>query len=122
MDNAIATCRGRPRCALAAALAVALVACGPSYKRRVVESGSKVEIMEAGRHDRVLAITSHLPHLIAFALMNAIHEQKQGQEFLSLAGPGFRDFTRYRPHFSPDQQLPDQVDGEHDQQHQHNPN
>ena len=36
------------RCALAAALAVALVACGPSYKRRVVESGSKVEVILRG--------------------------------------------------------------------------
>ena len=45
-------------------------------------------------HDAAYAAVSHLPHLIAFALMNAIHEQKQGQEFLSLAGPGFRDFTR----------------------------
>ena len=37
---------------------------------------------------------SHLPHLIAFALMNAISAQTNGKEFLSLAGPGFRDFTR----------------------------
>jgi prephenate dehydrogenase len=37
---------------------------------------------------------SHLPHLIAFALINGIAGQDHGQEFLSLAGPGFRDFTR----------------------------
>ncbi|MDO9202149.1 MAG: prephenate dehydrogenase/arogenate dehydrogenase family protein, partial [Hydrogenophaga sp.] len=37
---------------------------------------------------------SHLPHLIAFALMNAVKGQAQADEFLSLAGPGFRDFTR----------------------------
>lgn len=37
---------------------------------------------------------SHLPHLIAFALMNSITGQNKGRDFLSLAGPGFRDFTR----------------------------
>ncbi len=37
---------------------------------------------------------SHLPHMIAFALMNAIQAQAQAEDFLSLAGPGFRDFTR----------------------------
>ena len=41
-----------------------------------------------------LAVTSHLPHLIAFAMMNAISGQPMGRDFLSLAGPGFRDFTR----------------------------
>jgi prephenate dehydrogenase len=37
---------------------------------------------------------SHLPHLLAFAYMNAMAEQPAGQEYLSLAGPGFRDFSR----------------------------
>jgi len=45
-------------------------------------------------HDAAFAAVSHLPHLIAFALVNGIAAQKQGAEFLSLAGPGFRDFTR----------------------------
>lgn len=45
-------------------------------------------------HDAAFAAVSHLPHMIAFALMNAITAQKQGPDFLSLAGPGFRDFTR----------------------------
>lgn len=45
-------------------------------------------------HDAAYAVVSHLPHMIAFALMNAITAQKQGPDFLSLAGPGFRDFTR----------------------------
>jgi prephenate dehydrogenase len=40
------------------------------------------------------AAVSHLPHLIAFALMNAITDQPNGKDYLSLAGPGFRDFTR----------------------------
>ena len=56
--------------------------------------GCHVKQMSPEAHAAAYAAVSHLPHLIAFALMNAIHEQKQGQEFLSLAGPGFRDFTR----------------------------
>jgi prephenate dehydrogenase len=56
--------------------------------------GCHVKLMSPEAHDAAYAAVSHLPHLIAFALMNAIHEQKQGAEFLSLAGPGFRDFTR----------------------------
>jgi prephenate dehydrogenase len=45
-------------------------------------------------HDSAFAAVSHLPHMIAFALMNGIAAQKQGEDFLALAGPGFRDFTR----------------------------
>jgi prephenate dehydrogenase len=37
---------------------------------------------------------SHLPHLLAFALMHAIVNQPQGKDILALAGPGFRDFSR----------------------------
>ncbi|RYY84427.1 MAG: prephenate dehydrogenase/arogenate dehydrogenase family protein, partial [Comamonadaceae bacterium] len=45
-------------------------------------------------HDAAFAAVSHLPHLIAFALVNGIASQPNGQDFLQLAGPGFRDFTR----------------------------
>ena len=45
-------------------------------------------------HDAAFAAVSHLPHLIAFALVNGIATQPNGNEFLTLAGPGFRDFTR----------------------------
>ncbi len=45
-------------------------------------------------HDAAFAAVSHLPHLIAFALVNAIASQPEGKNFLQLAGPGFRDFTR----------------------------
>ncbi|HZY20474.1 MAG TPA: prephenate dehydrogenase/arogenate dehydrogenase family protein [Ramlibacter sp.] len=45
-------------------------------------------------HDAAFAAVSHLPHLIAFALVNGIASQEQREAFLSLAGPGFRDFTR----------------------------
>ncbi|MEO7392480.1 MAG: prephenate dehydrogenase/arogenate dehydrogenase family protein [Ramlibacter sp.] len=45
-------------------------------------------------HDAAFAAVSHLPHLIAFALINGITGQVHGKDYLSLAGPGFRDFTR----------------------------
>ncbi len=56
--------------------------------------GCRVLQMSPEAHDAAFAAVSHLPHLIAFALMNAIGGQANGKEFLSLAGPGFRDFTR----------------------------
>ncbi|MCF8159727.1 MAG: prephenate dehydrogenase/arogenate dehydrogenase family protein [Polaromonas sp.] len=56
--------------------------------------GCKVVQMSPEAHDAAFAAVSHFPHLLAFALMNAVTGQPQGQEFLSLAGPGFRDFTR----------------------------
>lgn len=56
--------------------------------------GCSVLKMTAESHDAAFAAVSHLPHLIAFALMNSIAGQGQGKDFLALAGPGFRDFTR----------------------------
>jgi prephenate dehydrogenase len=56
--------------------------------------GCKVQQMSPEQHDATFAAVSHLPHLIAFAIMNSIVGQPQGEGFLSLAGPGFRDFTR----------------------------
>jgi len=56
--------------------------------------GSQVQRMTPEAHDAAFAAVSHLPHLIAFTLMQAIVSQPQGKEFLELAGPGFRDFTR----------------------------
>jgi prephenate dehydrogenase len=56
--------------------------------------GCRVLQMSPEQHDAAFAAVSHLPHLIAFALMNAIAGQPQGKDYLSLAGPGFRDFTR----------------------------
>ncbi|MCY7371513.1 MAG: prephenate dehydrogenase [Polaromonas sp.] len=56
--------------------------------------GSKVLKMSPQAHDAAFAAVSHLPHLMAFALINAITGQQQGAEFLELAGPGFRDFSR----------------------------
>jgi prephenate dehydrogenase len=56
--------------------------------------GCQVQQMSPEAHDSAFAAVSHLPHLIAFALVNGIAAQPNGQDFLSLAGPGFRDFTR----------------------------
>jgi prephenate dehydrogenase len=56
--------------------------------------GCKVLKMLPEEHDAAFAAVSHLPHLIAFALMNGISSQTQGKDYLSLAGPGFRDFSR----------------------------
>jgi prephenate dehydrogenase len=56
--------------------------------------GAHVQQMSPEAHDAAYAAVSHLPHLIAFALMSAISSQSHGKDYLSLAGPGFRDFTR----------------------------
>ncbi|MCZ4296633.1 prephenate/arogenate dehydrogenase family protein [Henriciella marina] len=58
--------------------------------------GSKVEIMEAGRHDRVLAITSHLPHLIAYNIVSTAYDMESVGEgdVVKYSAGGFRDFTR----------------------------
>ena len=56
--------------------------------------GCKVTQMSPESHDATFAAVSHLPHVLAFALMNSMVTQPHGKEFLALAGPGFRDFTR----------------------------
>lgn len=58
--------------------------------------GSRVEIMDAEHHDLVLAITSHLPHLIAYNIVNtAGHlERVTDREVIKFSAGGFRDFTR----------------------------
>jgi cyclohexadieny/prephenate dehydrogenase len=58
--------------------------------------GSLIEIMEASHHDKVLAITSHLPHLIAYTIVGtAAHlEQDAQSEVIKFSASGFRDFTR----------------------------
>jgi len=56
--------------------------------------GSQVLKMSPENHDAAFAAVSHLPHLLAFAYFSSIAKQPAGREFLSLAGPGFRDFTR----------------------------
>ena len=56
--------------------------------------GSRVLELTPQAHDASFAAVSHLPHLTAFALVNAVARQPQGAEHLALAGPGFRDFSR----------------------------
>lgn len=56
--------------------------------------GCRVVKMSPESHDAAFAAVSHLPHLLSFALMNAVSGQPHGHEYLSLAGPGFRDFSR----------------------------
>jgi prephenate dehydrogenase len=56
--------------------------------------GAQVLRMTPENHDAAFAAVSHLPHLLAFAYFSAVAGQPAGRDFLSLAGPGFRDFTR----------------------------
>ena len=56
--------------------------------------GCQVKLMSPQDHDAAFAAVSHLPHLLAFAFMNSLSAQVKGPDFLALAGPGFRDFTR----------------------------
>jgi len=74
----------------------------PLTSRRAVERvsalwrgvGSTIVTMEAGWHDEVFAAVSHLPHLAAYALMDAVLGMPQGDERLKFAAGGLRDFTR----------------------------
>ena len=54
----------------------------------------EVRVMAPETHDAAFAAVSHLPHMLAFAMMQSVMHQEQADAFLSLAGPGFRDFTR----------------------------
>lgn len=56
--------------------------------------GANVAQMTPQSHDAAFAAVSHLPHLIAFAYINALAAQPEGAMFMQLAGPGFRDFSR----------------------------
>jgi len=56
--------------------------------------GAKVSRMNAEEHDAVLAAVSHLPHLLAFALVHEVAQRKNSEQLFSFAAGGFRDFTR----------------------------
>ncbi|KAF0224424.1 MAG: cyclohexadieny/prephenate [Rhodospirillaceae bacterium] len=58
--------------------------------------GSMIEIMEPLHHDKVLAITSHLPHLIAYTIVGTASDLEGDlqQEVIKFSASGFRDFTR----------------------------
>lgn len=59
-------------------------------------AGSTVELLDPGHHDRVLAIVSHVPHLIAFTICGTADDlaDESRKEVLKYAASGFRDFTR----------------------------
>lgn len=54
----------------------------------------QVRLMDPDTHDRALAAISHFPHLMAFAFMGSLMKQPEGERYLAVAGPGFRDTTR----------------------------
>ena len=56
--------------------------------------GAQVLKMSPENHDAAFAAVSHLPHLLAYAYFSSVVNQPAGRDYLSLAGPGFRDFTR----------------------------
>ncbi len=70
----------------------------PEAVRRVSamwqEAGAEVEEMAVARHDEVLAATSHLPHLLAFGLVESLCRMDDSEDIFRFAAGGFRDFTR----------------------------
>ncbi|WP_296271400.1 bifunctional prephenate dehydrogenase/3-phosphoshikimate 1-carboxyvinyltransferase [Pseudomonas sp. UBA6323] len=58
------------------------------------ELGADVESMDVEHHDQVLAATSHLPHLLAFTLVDSLAKRSENLEIFRYAAGGFRDFTR----------------------------
>jgi prephenate dehydrogenase len=57
-------------------------------------AGAEVINMSVAEHDAVLASTSHLPHVLAYTLVDALASQPRGEEMFRYAAGGFRDFTR----------------------------
>lgn len=57
-------------------------------------AGARVECLTPEHHDRVLAATSHLPHVLAFALVDTLRSRQEAEEIFRYAAGGFRDFTR----------------------------
>ena len=56
--------------------------------------GAKVSRMDAEEHDAVLAAVSHLPHVLAYALVHDVAKRNNSEQLFSFAAGGFRDFTR----------------------------
>ncbi len=58
-------------------------------------AGAQVLLMDADTHDRVFAAVSHVPHVAAYAMVNAVAELNTGTEnYIDFSGAGFKDFTR----------------------------
>jgi len=70
----------------------------PTALQRVITlwkfTGAEVVEMEPRHHDEVLAATSHLPHVLAYSLVDTLARSDQGEEIFRFAAGGFRDFTR----------------------------
>jgi prephenate dehydrogenase len=58
------------------------------------QCGASVEYLGVEHHDKVLAATSHLPHMLAYALVNYLSRLNDHEEIFNYAAGGFRDFTR----------------------------
>ena len=58
------------------------------------KTGASVETMDAEHHDKVLAATSHLPHVLAFGLVHCLENMDDVEDIFRFAAGGFRDFTR----------------------------
>lgn len=58
------------------------------------QAGAEVETMDAEHHDKVLAATSHLPHLLAFGLVHCLENMDDIEDIFRFAAGGFRDVTR----------------------------
>jgi prephenate dehydrogenase len=58
------------------------------------QAGAEVVEMDVAHHDEVLAATSHLPHMLAFALVDTLARMHEQAEIFRYAAGGFRDFTR----------------------------
>jgi prephenate dehydrogenase len=56
--------------------------------------GARVSIMEPAHHDDIFAATSHLPHVVAFSLVDMLGRKDEKDEILKYAAGGFKDFTR----------------------------
>ena len=66
------------------------------FKKLWVNFGSKVQIMNATNHDKILAITSHVPHLISYSIVSSTLKAnaKEKSQIVKFSAGGFRDFTR----------------------------
>ena len=57
-------------------------------------TGASVEILDVKQHDDVLAATSHLPHLLAYSLVNTLSKSEYGDDVFAFAAGGFKSFSR----------------------------
>jgi len=72
----------------------AVVTDAGSAKASVQATGADVESMEVEKHDQVLAATSHLPHVLAYSLVDTLSHSDASDAIFHYAAGGFRDFTR----------------------------